>query len=248
MVLEWKTCVRFAVTILILFLVTKYWDVAMKFLGLAISAAFPLLLGCIIAYVANILMSMFERHFFPRCKKRFVKKIRRPICILFTFISIGLVVFLIINMILPELISCIEILAKGVVGAFSSFVIWAEQNVPLEMLQQSGLLEWNNINWQEMIQRVADILTTGVGGAMSSIVGIFSSVFGTVVTIIVAIIFSIYVLSGKEKLAESCTKFIKVYPGEKVYNKMMYVLGNLDESFHSFIVGQCIEAVILGVL
>lgn len=248
MVLEWKNCIRLAITVLALFLITKYWDTAINLCGLAISASIPLLLGCIIAYIANILMSMFERHFFPKCKKKIVKNIRRPICILFTFISISLVIFLIINMILPELIACIEILSKGVVEAFRSFVLWAQENIPVEMLPQGSLLEWNNINWQDMIQRVVTILTTGVGGAMSSVIGIFSSVFGIVVTLVVAIIFSIYILGSKEKITESCTKFIKIYSGKKFYNKLTYVLNNLDQSFHSFIVGQCIDAVILGML
>ena len=249
MVLEWKTCIRAGITVLILFLIIKYWDMAINLCGLGLSAAFPILLGCIIAYIANILMSLFESHFFPKSKKKVIKVIRRPICLIVTFLSIILVVFLLVNMILPELIACGEVLVNGIVETFTTLAKWAEQNVSLDILPQgSTLFNLGNMNWQEMIQKAINVLMTGVSGAMSSIVGIFSSVFGTVITIVVAIIFSIYLLFGKEKIAEGCTKFIKLYMGEKVYDKLMYVVKNLDASFHNFIVGQCLEAIILGLL
>ena len=41
-----------------------------------------LFLGCIMAFVLNIPMRFFERHFFPRTKNRFLRKLRRPLCIL----------------------------------------------------------------------------------------------------------------------------------------------------------------------
>ena len=52
----------------------------------------------------------------------------------------------------------------------------------------------------------------------------------------------------KEKLGNQFTRLFKRYIPDKITNKIFYVLGVLNKSFKSFIIGQCTEAVILGVL
>ena len=89
---------------------------------------------------------------------------------------------------------------------------------------------------------------TGVGSAVGVAVTAVSSVFSTVVTMFLAIVFAIYLLLGKEKLAGQFIRLSRTYLGEKVTDRALYVLRVLDDSFHSFIVGQCTEALILGAL
>ena len=66
-----------------------------------------------------------------------------------------------------------------------------------------------------------------------------------VVNVVIGLIFSLYVLLDKESLGKRCKNLISTYI-PKASNKIFYVTEVLDESFHSFIVGQCIEAVVLG--
>lgn len=250
MVLQWKTCFRVAVTFLIVYLLINYSNVFFSILGVGIGAAAPLLLGCAIAYVANILMAFWEKILFSKAKNRFLNVIRRPIAIILTFCSIVLVAFLLFNMIFPELIACIQVLIESVVTAFKNILDWLESNVAADIVPEEyfAFLQKDEVNLVEAVEKVADVLKNGVGGAMYSIVGIFSSVFSTIITIIVALIFSIYLLLGKEKLKMQIQRLMDAYFSKKMKNKVMYVSETLDKSFHSFIVGQCLEAVILGVL
>lgn len=250
MTLQWKTCFRAAVTVLIVYLLINYSNIFFNIIGVALGAAAPLLLGCIIAYIANILMNFWERILFAKAKNRVLNTIRRPIAILLTFFSIVLVGFLIVNMILPELIACVQILVDGVVKAIGSGLIWLEQNVSQDLIPKESftILQNGTINWADTIQKAVKVLMTGVGGAMTSIVGIFSSVFSAIVTIIVALIFSIYLLVDKEKLGNQIKRFMDVYFNKKLKEKVTYITQTLDNSFHHFIVGQCLEAVILGLL
>jgi predicted PurR-regulated permease PerM len=89
---------------------------------------------------------------------------------------------------------------------------------------------------------------TGVGGAAKVAVTAVSSVFSTVVTMFLAIVFAIYLLAGKEKLGAQFVRLSRTYLGEKVTSRVLYILRVLDDSFHSFIVGQCTEALILGAM
>ena len=77
---------------------------------------------------------------------------------------------------------------------------------------------------------------------------VVTSIISTTVTLAVAFIFSIYILYWKEKLGNQFTRLFKRYIPDKITNKIFYVLCVLNKSFKSFIIGQCTEAVILGVL
>ncbi len=69
-----------------------------------------------------------------------------------------------------------------------------------------------------------------------------------VVNIAVAVVFSIYVLSQKERLGGQGRRILKAYLPEKTNVQIIRVLGLLNHNFNSFISGQCLEAVILGVM
>ena len=47
--------------VFILYLMIRYWAKVEGLVKLGISAAMPLLIGCVIAYVVNILMSCYEK-------------------------------------------------------------------------------------------------------------------------------------------------------------------------------------------
>ena len=60
-----------------------------------ISAASPLITGCIIAYVLNILLERIEILYFPGTKSGLLIKSRRPVCILLSLLVLLLILFLV---------------------------------------------------------------------------------------------------------------------------------------------------------
>ena len=70
MKVNWMTYVRVGTTVLVLYLIIHYWDKAVQLAGLGLGAAMPLLMGCVIAYVVNILMSKYET-FYEKLFMRF---------------------------------------------------------------------------------------------------------------------------------------------------------------------------------
>ena len=56
MKIEWKGCLRLGVTVFVTFLAIRYWGSLTGAVGLIFGAAGALLIGCVIAYVLNILM------------------------------------------------------------------------------------------------------------------------------------------------------------------------------------------------
>lgn len=250
MKLEWKTCIRVGVSVFVLFLAIRYWDVAMGFLGVVLGAAFPLLLGGIIAYVMNILMSLYERCPVWNSNKLAVRKVKRPVCILLAFVTIVVVVYLLINMILPELIAGLQVVLSSIPEAVESSIDWLQEHLDEDIWKQvEGVLtNLENLDWQSALQKVASFLMNGVSGAMGSIVSILSSFVSTLISVVLATVFALYLLSGKEKIGGQVLRLMKCYMGEPLESKVMYVIRTFDSSFRGYISGQCTEAVILGTL
>ena len=250
MKLTWKTCLRAGVTVVAVYLACTYWPTLTHWLGVALSAASPLLIGAVIAYVANILMSFYEAHFFPRSKKPVVKKLRRPACMALAFLTAVVAVVWLLTTVLPELGKCVEMIIARLPGALNTAYAWLDERFQLGTLlaEMNLTLPGADFDWKSAITGTVNFVMTGVGGAAKVAVTAVSSVFSTVVTMFLAIVFAIYLLAGKEKLAAQFTCLSTTYLGEKITSRVLYILRVLDDSFHSFIVGQCTEALILGAL
>ena len=309
MELKWKSCLRVGVTVMVLYLIIHYWIAFTSVAGIALGAAMPLFLGCIIAYIVNIPMSFIEKGLrkfdrgsrsgqeeqeapgsqqagkpevqnvrsnsqspeikrgqkgqetkISKVQKRSGKnsifapqRLRRPVSLVLALISIVLVVFLVIRMIVPELLSCMQLLFRELPGILQDSMQWLEDNLQIStwLEGENGLLAMDMDNmgdWQEWVTKLSSFLWSGIGGAMITAAGIVSSVFSTTVTVVVGFIFALYLLAGKEKIGGQMTRLLRKYLPVKLVDKFFYVLHVFDGSFHSFIVGQCTEAVVLGLL
>ncbi len=235
--------------IFVLYIAIRYWDDAVNLLLLALGAASPLIIGAAIAYILNILMSFFEKYYFPKSKSKFVNGSRRVVCILLAFLSLIGIIALIIGIVVPELINCGKHLFAEVPAAVMNLLAYLEKNEMIEqyVIMIEDYLVNNFSGMEDKLMSGAQSVLSGVGGVMSSVVSVVGNVFSSVITFLVAVIFSIYILLGKEKLGAQARKLISTYCKKRA-DKIFYVVRTLDYSFHHFIVGQCTEAVVLGVL
>ena len=189
---EWKSCLRLGAVLFGLFLLIYYWDRLSGLGWLALQVAWPLILGLIMAYVVNIPMAFYERHF-PACGPAWLQKLRRPICLVLSVLSVFAIVVLIVRMILPELVSCVTLLLEQLPGALNAVAAQLETNFHLSdwLSGDADSFLQGNTDWQKLIQQMVDWLISGFGGAMASITGLISSVVSGTVTVVVAAIFSI---------------------------------------------------------
>ena len=246
---EIRKYVTIAGIIFALYLVIRYWPNVEGFISLGIGAAIPLLIGCAMAYVINILMNWYEKLYCKIFKKTAMMKCKRLICLILAILSLIAIIFFAIYMVLPELINCIASFVALVPGVVEKVVAYVNDEQLLERIPvlQDALDSLNSENIMHTIEQLYNTFKDNLGGAVGSIVSAVSSVFTAIIGVVVGIIFSIYVLFGKEKLGSQSKLLISTYFPKRA-ERLLYVIKVLDESFHSFIVGQCTEAVVLGVL
>lgn len=249
MKLEWKSCFRLGATVFLTFLAIHYWSSLTGLIGVLFSAASALILGCVIAYVLNILMSFYEKHYFPKKQSRAVEKSKRVVCMLAAMLTLVAVVVLIIGLVLPELAACIRLLIAEIPVAIDSAVAWLEETGLLAtVMTEDAVASLMSINWQEKMTELISVLAAGVGGVAQVAVGAVSATVSVVAQFVIGMIFAIYLLVGKETLGGQVNRLMEHYLKPAWNEKIRYVVGIFDNSFHKFIVGQCIEAVVLGVL
>lgn len=239
---DWKNCFKFAFVIFLLYLGINYWDsVSVAILG----ASAPIIIGFIVAYLVNIIMCFYERHYFVKSKKKFFSKSRRPVCMIGAFLTVLAVISLVVGLVVPEFISCIQVLVEKLPGAIGNMITRLSN---IEYISDEVITTLREINWQERITEIVGVASSGVGNVVGIVISSVTAVFSGVVTGFLSLVFAIYFLLSKNKLIRQAKKVSKHYFKENLYKKFKYCVKVFNDSFHRYIVGQCIEAVILGVL
>lgn len=242
---ERKKYLTLGIFVFLLYLCIRYWDPLVSLALRCLSAAIPLVVGCALAYVANILMTAYERHYFPNSQKPAVLKTRRPLCLLASYLTLLAILGVVIGLIVPQLVSAIGLLGQQAPGAIRSLISWLEER---HLLTAEILDQLKSIDWTSVLNNFSGWLSSGLGSMFDIVVTTVSAVVSSVITVVVAVVFSIYLLASKEKLGRQCDRLMRRYLKPRFIDKFEYVLNILNLCFRRYIVGQSTEAVILGVL
>lgn len=245
---ELKSAAVIALLAVAVCFVVQNFPVFTRFLGAVGKAVAPLLLGCIIAYIFNIMMNFFEKHYFPKRASGFAAYSRRPVCLVLSFGITAAVIALILKIIIPEIITAGKLIYKEIPVAYERVKTFAEDKL-VEYPQVGEYLsnleiEWKSIDWNGVIEKVSN----GAYGLLSSAISVIGAVTSTVTNIVLALIFAAYLLLRKDKLSADVARIQKAYFSEKINRKVNHICACAHDTFTSFFVGQFIEAIILGTL
>ena len=228
-------------------LVLKYFEAILAFLSMLFGVGAPLLLGCVIAYILNIPLRFLERHAAWMDKKKWLAKLKRPVCILASVGIIVVILVLVVNLIVPELAGSVQVLAKAIPAAINQAVDFVSAHAE-DIPALAEYLENLQLDWPKIFENVLDFAKTGIGSVFNSAFSLVSVIFGGVFNFVIGIIFAVYLLANKEKLAGQLHKLSQAYVSPRIRSVCTEFVQVADQTFASFIVGQCTEAVILGTL
>ncbi len=231
----------------LVYLAVHYWPRLTGLVGAILSAAQPLILGCIIAYIISILMDQCEKLWFPRSRLAVVQKTRPFVCMLLSFAIVVAAVALLIKLVMPQLLACVQLLLKEIPPLIDKGVAWLQSQENLLPDIQAALKN-ASIDMDEVLRRIVAYLTNGAGGLMTGAVNTATSIIASIPSMVMMFIFSVYLLLSRRSLKRQINRLMDVYMKPGLCRKIRYVLGVANQTFRSFIVGQVTEALILGVL
>lgn len=204
---------------------------------------YPLLLGAALAYIFNIFAASYEKIYFPVSNNTFIQKTRRGTIVILTLLTVILILALLMWVIIPQFAESTRLLIAGFPAMYDNLLAWLERNSHLlpGLQQQITALDMNG---EELIKKGFSVIGNWAFGTFSLI----GSFFSKIATFLLAAVFGIYLLFGKEQLQEQWQKLTQVYLQPERRDKLSAGLKIADEAFSSYIIGQIKEAIILGVL
>ena len=243
MKLDWKTCFRVCISLFVLYLFIYYWEGVSNLLQSFVGALSPLLLGLVMAYVLNILMSFYETYYFPKRREPWVTKSRRAVCLLAALVTSLAIIALVVGLVVPELVSCVKLLLNEVEPALDRLLRtqWIAQLIPSDILQKL-----NALNWSDGLDKAVKVLVPGLSNAAGAVFNTVSSVISSTVNLFLGIIFAVYLLLDCDHLRRQGRRLMDGYLPAAISGKVIHGLQVLNDCMHKFIVGQCAEALILG--
>ena len=211
-----------------------------SFLAYLINIFMPFIIGIFIAFILNVLL------LFKKLNNKNYKtwsKLKRPVSVIITFIIIITIIVFILGLLIPQLQNTVSLFTKN-------FDTYKEQTI--EILNNFGINSESINNYSTSINNLKNEITSYINNNRNEImqitIGVASSFLGSITSIIIGIVFAIYILLKKEDLSRQFKKILKAYLPEK-YERRIEEIANLSNiTFGNFISGQCLEALIIGLL
>ncbi|WP_273401014.1 AI-2E family transporter [Traorella massiliensis] len=224
--------------ILMLFILMNYswlWETLMTLLGVVK----PFIYGVCIAFIFNIPMQFFMRKLPPR------KDGKKPklLAAMITLLCFILVITLIIWIIVPRIVDNIIMLLNN----FDNYR--AEVENFIEVLFANIGLEESAID--SLVNSLSDLSNQFIGVLQSLVPAMFNivtTIASSITNVIFSILIAMYLVISKEVLIRQGDRIGKVLLNEKRYHVFKELMHLISDTFASFISGQGIEAVIIGVL
>ena len=173
-----------------------------------------------------------------------MKGLKRPLSMILAYTTFVVVIIWLFSIILPDLIASISSLMNIDTSIIKKLIKEINQNPHIARV----------INYvgsdKEIVSQITNFgqqILKQVLTALMSLMTSVTSIAQTFINVFMSVIFSFYVLGNKEKLGRQFNLLIDTFAG-KYAKKMHYVIGILHKRFHGFIVGQTLEAMILGTL
>lgn len=205
--------------------------------------------GLVIAFILNIIVSRLEKGLLDRigffAHGRRLAPLKRVISIAVSILSVLLVLAGVVLVILPQFGQTYQTLAKYTPRTFAELREFADGLVArFPQLDELNL----EIDWAKMQSKLLDFLENRGTALLGSTIGIVVGLIGGIIQFTMSLIFAIYVLARKEILASQFRRVMLAYLPDRVTDRILYIAELSSKTFANFVSGQCIEAIIIGVM
>ncbi len=240
----------------LVFVIFRY-EILFKIIEFIYNAFSPFLTGLVIAFILNAFVNMFEKKLFAPLNRRFAEgkvwnAIRRPLTLVLSYVLVIAIITLLLFFIIPEFLKSLENFVQTASDTVPGYVETADKFI-------RGFVTENNINidlqsiynklfaglqWSSILDNLSKFMSNIVPKVLNVAVSFASGI----VTLVLAIIYSVYFLVGKEKLILAVKRIIYAVFKRNTANRISMVMRLSNNVFSSYVVGQLTECVILGSL
>lgn len=227
-----------------LFAVLMNLRMVLDLLGEVIGIVLPIIAGSILALFISVPMNGVKRLIYRLTRRRKKKPGAKAVHItafVVTMICVITILVLVLTMLVPEIVRSSQNLYAQVRQKLPEWIAYLEA-------EQGGLLWLENLLAEIDMDKVMQSISDGVDVLLPNVASVLSSTISVVITSGFAIIVSIYMSLGTERVCRHCSKLVRAYLKPQWAGKIQQFCRVFYQFFSSFLSGQCTEAVILGML
>lgn len=227
-----------------LFAMLMNLELVVKGLSSLMVLLLPVLIGLLLAFVLSVPMNGLEKliaRLFRKARHQPGQKLRSSLSLLLTMLCIVLVVVLAVKMTVPELVSSVKSVG-ALLKEKTPQLLAVLREYDIDISNISTQLE--TVNWEQLLQK----LTSGAGSLLSSVLSATATTISWLTTMAFAIIIAVYVLLSKYDLARQSKKLLYARLKPQRADRICYIAIRIRDCYAKFISGQCVEAIILGLL
>lgn len=207
----------------------------------------PFVVGAALAFIFNVPMRAIERQLDGVRHKGF----RRGLSIVLTVLFLILIIMFVVELLVPQIRQTVDSLTASV----PAFVERVAATLRVYMDENPDIKQWvldaldmETINWNTLLKNGIQMAADAASSVMGSAFSVIGNVAGTLVNVVISIVFCLYCLARKDILACQGKKILYSLLPEKTTDEILRILRLTNTTFSSFISGQCLEACILGCL
>ena len=225
-------------------------NVVLGAVGFILHILFPFFLGGAIAFVLSVPMNRIDRKLFGKATEGSrLDKASAPLSLIITLILVLAVLSLVVIVVLPELGSTIAMLGKTLPEKVPVLLEKIEQlfyrNPDLIIYLEE--LE-SNLNWEELLNQLVSFFRVGANTMLDSTISVATGIVSGVGTFFISFVFACYILLQQPFLKRQMTKLFYAYLKKEHADEAVRICGLTYRIFSNFLTGQCLEAVILGIM
>ena len=206
----------------------------------------PFFLGGVLAFVLNVPLRFFERLLlFFMDRSPGLRRFKRPLAMVLVLALVAGVVYVVMSIVVPELINTILSIIRAIPAALQRL----DELIEPYGLSVSQMLSasFTVPTASDVDAKIADMINLLLKGAAFSTT-VIGTVYQNVLSFFFTVMFTIYFLSSKERLASQLKNVMRAYLRPAWVEKVLSVATLSQRTFSSFITGQCLEACILGAM
>ena len=225
-------------------------NVVLGAVGFILHILFPFFLGGAIAFVLSVPMNRIDRKLFGKAAEGSrLDKASAPLSLIITLILVLAILSLVVIVVLPELGSTIAMLGKTLPEKVPVLLEKIEQlfyrNPDLIIYIEE--LE-SNLNWEELLNQLVSFFRVGANTMLDSTISVATGIVSGVGTFFISFVFACYILLRQSFLKRQMTKLFYAYLKKEHADEVMRICRLTSRIFSNFLTGQCLEAVILGIM
>ena len=207
----------------------------------------PFIMGAGIAVFINVPMRAIEFYLSSVFKDKNISAgLLRGLALILTLILVLVTVYFVFMTVLPELSKAIIKLAEDFPRLSNQFMDW------LKLFNENNPNNPVYAEAQKSLEKIAVSISDNLQSSLSRIfmgsLNIITSTLNSMVTVFLAFIFSLYLLSMKESLGATNARALYAFLDNDSADVIVVTLNRMNRVFTKYVGGQVVEAIIFGSL